>query len=272
MKDKNNSNKKEKIINELKEEINQIKDDIQNETSKNSKISLLRNTKIGLCFLRLITPYVGSALILFYASSLANLTPFKRDMKKEYLNTMKEIDGLGNVKIVEQYNSFKNSSSSFSYFGRWEKQPDGFYTREVKEYSITKINEETLLSIIEGNKISSLDELLGEPIAEKIEKQNNLSETEINKPAHVLAITYTKDKTNPIVVTESVEDNVGTTLLWFFILILIELMPLFYRCEISSFDYKYAIERIKERYPMVDISDLELRLKIKEDNLKRLVR
>ena len=86
------------------------------------------------------------------------------------------------------------------------------------------------------------------------------------------ATIYKKDENDYIMVKEPVDDNIGWTMVYFLLTVLVEIFPAFYRIEVSEFDYDDAVNAIREKYSKVDVEKAKKLLEIKRDNYNRLVK
>ena len=64
----------------------------------------------------------------------------------------------------------------------------------------------------------------------------------------------------------------GFSAIYVLITVFVELLPLFYRSDISKFDYDDAVYKIREKYTKVDVEKVKKLLEIKRDNYNRLVK
>lgn len=256
----------------LKKDIKKLEEDIKNAKTKNQKVKALRGLKYSLRFLQLIAPYAVAAGIGLGAFHALGITPFIRDEHKKYLKSENQFDSLGNVRYEEQYESYKNPVATIAYYGEWKKDDDGLYKREIKKYAAKKIDEETIKEIVTNKEIASLEEILGNPIAIKEEKKNNLTEDELNEKAFLQATTYSEDKDDFILVKESVSDNIKLSIVSIALLVLIELVISVCRRDHSSFNFGDSISDIKARYRLIDTDELYGQLEDKKSEIEKLAR
>ena len=261
---------KEKMLTQFKKDIQQLEEDIKNSKTANRKIHALRGLKITLRTLQLIAPYVLTFSLVLGGFSAIGGTPFVQDSQKKKLETKKVLDSLGNIRYEQQYDEFSDAKGIITYAGKWQKKDDTFYSREIKTYSAAKLNEESIIKIIEEDNITSLEDILGKPISSKIQTQNNLTEEEIKEEPFLEAVIYCESDDDFIIVKESTSENILVTVLWFLVTILLEFIPMYIRYEHSNFDYEYLVERIKEKHPLIDEKELVKKLEIRRSNYNRL--
>lgn len=264
--------KRKEMLLKMKNEIEELKLDINNSKKANLKNNMIRKLKISLRTGQLIAPYVLTAGIIFKIFSLLGYTPFIFDERKKELNIKKDIDNLGNIYYEKQYNDFENSLNTISYVGKWYKESDGLYSRMIKIYSAEKIEEKMITKIINNSDILSLEEVFGTPISTKIETKNNITEEERKNKSFLKSILYSKDSNEFIIIKESLENNISTSILYFLATMLAGALSFIIRSECSSFDFNECINEIKEDYPLIDIEELKLKLKIRQNNYNRLMR
>lgn len=264
--------KMKRMLLELEREIKKIEFDIKHSKISNFKIKTLRKLKISLYAVRVISPYLITGGIVFGSFAAFGQTPFIKDNVKKELEIKKELDSFGNIRYEEQYDEFLNDESTISYVSRWYAQNDGFYFREIKTYSTNGVGENIVNKIVNDLEINSLEDLFGPPIFEKIEKQNNLSKDEIKKEAYLESITYSKKKDNFIVAKESLKNNILATVLWFLITLFVEIFTYAIRNNNSNVDFEEFVKKVKEEYPLINITELSKNLEIKKHNYERLTR
>lgn len=260
-----------KLLLQMKKDIEDLEHKIKFSQFSNLKIKTVRNLKISLRAMQLIAPYVLTAGLIAGGFKLLGGCPFYRDIKQQNLNTMKEFDNLGNIRYEEQYSDFSSASDMLYFYGKWERSDNGFYTRTVEKYKLEKLTEDEIKDLFEKEKVS-LQDILGTPISSFQESNNNVPEEEIEKENYFQAIIYRENEEDYILVRESVSENILITILYICVTGLGELLPLYIRSEVSSFDFENCVSNIKERYQPVDIPTLTKKLKIKRENYDRLMR
>lgn len=263
---------KKKMLLQMKKEIESLEYDIQHSTLANAKIGTIRNLRIGARALQLVAPYVLTAGIVTGGYTLLGDIPFYGgDEWKVYSNVMTEFDNAGNIRYEQQYGSFKNSNNKLFYYTRWEQNEDGFYSRIVQTYSIKKKTYEDIIELF-GQENLKLEDILGNADSTIRETKNNITEEELQAESCIKAIIYSKDENDYIVHKETVGENVLLSVVYVLLTLLCEIIPLKIRSDVSSFDFEYCVDRIKEKYPLVDIDELTKKLEIKRNNYNRLTR
>lgn len=262
---------KKKLLLQMEKEIKELEMQIKHSRITNVKINTLKTLKISLRAGQLIAPFVVTVGITFGIFSIFGGTPFYRNKQKQNLNMMKEFDNLGNIRYEQQYEDYKELKGTISYYSKWMSSTDGFYSRDIKLYSIEDITEETIMKLINENNIGSLEEVLGEPILKKTETKNNLTEDELASDSYLQALMYSELENDYIMVKESIGDNVLLTILWVVITLLAEIIPLWWR-ENSDFDFGDCVSEIRRKHPALDVEELTKKLELRRANYNRLTR
>lgn len=262
-----------KMLYQLEKEIKKLEIDIKYTRLRNLEIRMLRDLKIALRTGQLLAPYTVAFGIIFGIFSFAGNSPFVKDEVKQNLRTKKEFDSLGNVRYVEQYAEFDNDKWTLFHTEKWKDIGDGLYARIIDKYIIdSKMTEEVIAKIVNGNEVSSLEELFGKPDSSYVEKKNNLTEEELNENATLKAIIYLEDINDYAMVRETISDNIGCSVLYLVCGAFTSLMICMVRGSYSSFNYADCVNNIKERYTKLDVETLKKKLEIKKSNYERLTR
>lgn len=263
----------QKLLHELKKEIEKLEKDIKNIRLINLKIEAIKNLKITLRFIQRIAPYIITASLTAGGFKLlGGGLPFYRDNFRNYLRTMNEFDNLGNVRYEQQYNDFENDDNTLYYCSKWQDNEDGFYSRNIEMYKIKELTEEDLINILTKENLE-LSDILGEPISKKIETKNNILEEELEEKDYLQAVIYSINDNDYIVYKETIVDNIVMTCLYILATALFECFPFAIRDGgLSKFNYKMCVEDIKDNYPSVDVQELTKILEIKRSNYDRLIR
>ena len=263
--------KKKKMLLEMRKEITKLENEIKHSKIGNAKVYALRGLKTALRTGQLIAPFTVTAGITIGVFAAFGGTPFYRDDHKQKLEMKKELDSLGNIRYEQQYKEYKNSKSVISYYSKWNFVEDNLYSRDIETYGIGDITEEQILKLI-NEDVESLREVLGEPISKKKETKNNLTEEELQNEPFLQAMIYSKIDDDFIMLKESSGDNIGITLIWVLITVMVELISTIWRSGFSDFDYGNCIQKIKEKHPTIDVEELTKKLEIKRSNYDRLTR
>lgn len=268
-----------KLLIQMKKEIDLLESEIKHSSLVNAKIKAIRNLKITARALQLVAPYALTAGIVAGGFTLLGDIPFYPDDEwKVYSKVMTEFDNVGNIRTEQQYDNFKandntldNSDSMLYYYSEWKKSDNGFYSRTVQTYSIKKKSFEDIMELFKKEDLK-LEDVLGEPSSNIKETKNNLTENEIQEESIIKAVMYNEDKNDYIIHKETVGENIVLSILYLLVTILVELVPLFYRSEHSSFDFSDCVDKIKRKYQLLDIDTLTKKLELKRDNYNRLMR
>lgn len=258
---KNNSSIKsrlsEKELFKMKKEIQELEEKIKNLRISNAKINALKGLKLSLEVGKKIAPVIVTTGLAITTFSLTGTTPFYRDNWKVKLNDMKEFDSKSNIGYEEQYDDYGIAKYIVSYYGKWKSLKDGSYSRDVVVYldvnssggsNYTKVN---ITKLVNENRISALQELLGEPILTKTETKTNLTEEELESDPFLEII-------------ESREYNIESTVE----VLLITAVGgglMFAANNYSLTDFKKNLEN---EYPTVDTKELTRKLKLKKSDYK----
>ena len=260
----------QRVLLQINNDIKLIEEQIANFKSINLKNKVIRNLKISVRFFQRVAPYVLVAGLSFYGFKVLGCGfPFLNSDINQYLRTKKIIDNKGNIIIEGKYRNFLNDSNLMYYYNQWEKIDDEFYKRNILVYELKEIKEDDILALIEKENIS-LGDVLGEPVFNYIEKRNNISKEELNTLGYLQAIIYDIDRNNYIVTTRTINETIAISLAYVAATILLEFIPFLLR-TFSNFDYNYYISEIEKKYPVVDISVLKERIRVKRETYNRLV-
>ena len=272
MNEKSMTSARKSMMEKMEKEVHKLENDLKNSGDANKKIKLLRSLKISLRFGQLIAPYVLTAGITFGAFAALGEVPFYKNYHKKRLETQMTLDSFGNVRYEQQYDSFENRDTIITSYGKWKNESDKFYSRLVKTYELRKVDESVITQLINDNNEDALERLFLEPVSLIIEKQNNLTEEEINKDAYLEARIYSKSEDDFIIVRESLKESLLIGFGWILFTLIPEFITLYLREEHSSFDFNECIDKIKEKYPFIKTDELSKQLEIRKANYDRLKR
>lgn len=268
-----------KLLIQMKQEIDSLESEIKHSSLVNTRIKAIRNLKITARALQLVAPYMVTAGIVAGGFTLLGDIPFyPNDEWKIHSKVMTEFDNAGNIRTEQQYDSFKvngdtvdNSDSMLYYYSKWEKSDGGFYSRTVQTYSIKKKSIEDIMELFKKEDLK-LEDVLGEPSSNIKETKNNLTEDEIQEESIIKAVIYKEDEDDYIIHKETVGENIGLSVLYLLVAALAELAPLWFRSEVSSFDFSDCVDEIKRKHQPLDIDTITKKLELKRDNYDRLMR
>ena len=263
--------KKIEMLNEMKKELEKLEYQQQNIRSVNLKTHALRILKIFIKLSKRLSPYVASVVATYIFLKYINHAPFYMDDVEKKLEIQKEFDSKGNIRYEMQYDDFDKTYNIIKIYGKWNKDNDDYYVRDVRSYYANRVSFKRIESFINENNLT-IESMLGEPFNIKREKRNNLTDEEINSPMYIAAITYTSDESDCIYIKQKAYEDIGDVIEWLvsnfaihFIVSAIEKR----KNRETICDY---IKRIKREYPIVNANELERLIEIKTDNYKRLVK
>ena len=267
-----NNNEKQ----ELKEEIKSLKTNLRKTRARNTKKGIVRSIRVGGKVIEQVIPYLVAAGVLTGAFLFLGDVPYYRNNEKRYHNIRTDMDTYGNVSYEEQYGYFENVSDQLYYFDKWKQNEDGSYSRDVKSYVITKKNYDEVLKIFSKNNIEfsdtkSIEDFLNNPKNISKETKSNLPEEELMKDAYFQISTYDKNKNEYRVAKQSVDDNIGYSIIFTVMLIVLEIaMGRLKRSEYSCIEeeVKLAIGKGYSKYPPENTEELVSVLKLKKEELK----
>lgn len=264
---------KKKMLLQMKKELETLENELKYSKLVNLKISTVKNLKISLRFMQRIAPYVLTAGIMAGGCKLigGGIPFYSGDTFKINSNTMKEFDSLGNIRYEQQYDDYENSSNILYYYSQWQQGNDGFYSRNVETYKLDELTEEEILKLFAKEDLN-LSDVFGEPTSKKRETKNNVTEEELQQKDYLQAIIYNEDENDYIIHKETMGENIAVTVIYLLLTALAELIPLFIRSEISSFDFDDCVREIKRKHPSVGTEELAKKLEIKRSNYDRLTR
>lgn len=269
-----------KMLLQMKKEIESLESEIKHSSLVNARIGAIRNLKISARALQKVAPYVLTAGIVAGGFTLLGNIPFYGgDEWNVYSNVMTEFDNTGNIRKEQQYDTFKddsdntldNSDSMLYYYSKWQKDGDGSYSRTVQTYSIKKKTYEDIIKLFEQENLK-LEDVLGEPSSNIKETRNNLADEELEEESFIKAVIYNEDENDYIIHKETVGENVLISILYVLVTALAELAPLYFRSEISSFDFSDCVDEIKRKHQPLDVETLTKKLELKRDNYNRITR
>lgn len=263
---------KQNFLLQMKEEIDSLEKQLKYFKLINLKMDLIKNAKITARVCQRVAPYVVSAGIVAGAFKLFGIgMPFYPNNEKCYSNKMMEYDDLGNIRYEQQYDEFSHDYNSLSIYSNWQKHEDGWYKRTVTTYKIKVKTYEEVMNLINQDEVE-LENVLGECLSTICETKNNLTEEELNEEPHIKVIMYDKDKNDYIIRKQPIIENVMITIFYVLFTMGVELIPWNYRKKVSSFNYNECVQRIKTKYQHADFEKLKLKLEIRKNNYKRMMR
>ena len=256
------------LVEKLEKDIDDLEKRINDIPKENFKKISIRNLKICGRFMQLIIPYILAAIIPFVGQSLLFDIPFYPEEVHEPKHYMMEVDNRGIESYQSQYEKFSDEKDRLYIYSNWIED-NGKFTRTIKSYSINLDDLDEIKDLINKKEVE-IEELLGSPISNTIEKKNIITEEEKEDSNYIKVIYYYKDKEDYIIVKQPIGENIVYSLLYVLELILCELGVYKFRDEISCFYFPKYYENYMEKYKKTDTKILEKKLEIKKDSYKRL--
>lgn len=254
-----------KEVDRLKFEIKVLEWKIQNYDLISHSNNIIKNLKVYSGIFRSLAPYLLTVGIVTSGFKIVTGTyPFYRDDIKKYSHIKSELDSLGHIKYEQQYDAFDNETNLLYHYSKWY-QKDNKYYRTVDIYEIKKLSEDNIIELLNSKDIN-LESILGKRVSSNIEE--NIYVNENNE--YFEAILYNEDKNDYIVVKEAILKNILCSILYIFVLELIEMVPFVYCNTYSKFDLKKYLNDVESRECNFTKNNLIKLLKIKKQNYERL--
>ena len=253
----------DEVIAKINREIDILENKIDKGIAENRKLHFLRNLKISLITSRRILPYIITGGLTFGMFAFFNRTPFYLDDVKTTEDTLDKF--FPTTTIEETVEEINSDGLIITYYGRWEKDNNGSYIRNVKVYNGSDINKGKLPALRNIN-VHNIDAILGKPINNYVEKKDNITKEEFNEVPSLKSTFYLVDDGSLVPIKETKENNIEDTALWVLATLMAESVPLWYRGNYSSFDYTREVAYAKKQFGPVDLSIDEEKLeKLKEE-------
>lgn len=264
---------KNKFLNDLQKEINDIDYKINHIDNINRKNALKKEFKKFLFYLKISLPYLYTGIFTFSIFSLFGKTPFILDNQKQFLERKTQIDNDGNKEITEQFEKYNYSYKlTIFYYSKWKLQESGSYIREEKVYNLNLYDEKIINNILNNNLENLSMDVFNNPDYSNVTSKMHLTDDELDKNDYIKAIFYDEDKNTFILSKESDVTNFNSTILWIFITLLLEYIPMSIDKKILNDEKDYYIREIENKYPYVKRDELVKILEIKKDNIDCLVK
>lgn len=260
---------KQKLLLEISKDIKSLEKDIKKSSYTNIKINILKNLKLLLSLSKYAVPYLLTIGVITSLFCYINCTPFMLDKYERHIKRKKELDKYGNIRYEDQLEKFDDDINRITYFGKWEPNIDGTYSRIVEMYKLKKLNDEEIINIINSENISLKDVFKTHiPDSKITETKNNLTEEEINKGSFLQATIFSVLEDKICVVEETIKGNIVGTVIYLALLAAICGPKVENSCSKFGCDKK----KIKDDYPNIDSNALKIKLEIKQKNYNRLMR
>jgi len=274
--------KRSEMISSMKKNISSLEEDINHYNFLKFKINALKNFKIFLQVMRMISPwFLSSAVVISIFYTFFGMVPFRKFDTKKMLHSKTEIDNDKKLTIEEQYESFQNDSNQIIYSSRWEKDDDGLYKQNVMTYSlddviknvldiVDDIDIENVYDLFDVLSKSNHSDIFKKPISSKTIKKSDISLDELSKEPSYKAILYSIDNDNVIIQKSSNFDTVLFNIGWILLSILSGVLC--DRLINRNFYFSCKVDEIKDSYSVPDKEQLIKKLSILKDNYNRFTR
>lgn len=248
--------KRKKELAKIENELTNLRTEYEQKNNYNNSQSKKRRKGYINSFTRKTIPYILAIGSMYACFSSSSATPVAVDKVSTNMKYMKNIDSSGKCTITEQEEDFKYKPNIIKYQGPWHyNEETKEYEREVKNYRVSFLNKFLIEDIVEENKIDSLEKIFGEPVIKSIQRTNKVDEKELLAGATIEAIIFGKDKTQVVMVDESIGRNAFTTVL--FIALCIFFRYIIDNTLMENDELKKMLEKVSEKYPYLDLTSLE---------------
>lgn len=260
--------KKEKVLLSLQKDIKRIKYQINHPNLWNAKTKTIKNLKIFSKVCILVTPYILTAGITINAGN-----NIMKEFEQKYVNKQ-DI----NSDFYDNIYKSNNINDMLIYCDKWQISNNG-YERILKIYDNKNIDETVKQILIENNELNCED-IIGNPISYEKEYKLEVSIEELNSSIQLLRVYYSDLNNNINIINETSKSyemnqnsyiflkNIVTIILTFCTESLVALI----KTKLTNSDIISIINKTKNEYPEISISELKKTLKIKEQNYNRLMR
>ena len=250
------------------ESIKELEQKLENAKLYNARQKFLLELNRGFINSKKILPYIIATAVTFSSFSLFYSIPFIKDTRRQNLWYKKEIDSNGNIAVEEQYQKMDNPSE-ISYISEWQKSSDNYYVRNITTYRINALNEQEIEELVLKKDVS-LSSILGEPVMNKVERKNSVSEEELNQKGFIRAIIYDESIDKYAYIEESSSVNNQATLFWIIITACLYGINYAYAINKGNDKIREQLNNINRKYAPLDIEILTRKLEIRNDTLKRM--
>lgn len=238
---KKDINKKDKLFLNMRKNINKLNNELFYFTSDEPRNKTIKNLKIYKEIVKTIIPYLLSASVTLCAFSLINI-PFVRDIKREYISS----------------NNTNYDNFILVIKGETYKDNNGNNVRDISKYIINCNLDEIKKILNEKCDITNLKLISSEVII-----SDKIYETEEN-------IIFYEDYVYSL---ESISSNITLSILYVMLTTMIEIYS--YKLITNNDNYKKLKNRINDinyDYDFPDLNLLKTKIKIYNDNYRRLMK
>ncbi len=264
--------KQQKLLYQLKDEIDTLEKEIKYQKIKNLKISIIRNSKITANTIRAITPYTISLMLVTGGfKAITGGYPFICDNEKKIpASITREIDSLGNINETKKYTTQTQESQEIYLYKNWKYNDiREEYIRNIELYELNNLDEKELENLITLDE-TELTELFGNPEYYSTEAINTLNKEE--KRPYIKIITTKEDNNDYITKKETLTENIIGTVVYLYSLIIAEFTTLLYATVNQKNNYREKNDIVKMNYPYINKEINIKKLEIKKENYNRLTR
>ena len=249
-------------LDEASEMVKGIDKEINNIKGINRKRTAIKGVKVFGRLLKEALPYVVVAGILFGGQSLIIDPPFiKQDvLKKAEYEKVIDISGKITKKLSYVEDGEKDNSNLLVYASKWEKKQDGYYYQTLKEYVFVDQDNITKMYLNLANKevTNKFDGITQKAKSTKYLKKapEDLTPEELAKGDTIFLTYHTHNDDDIIIEAQSDAKNSTGTIIYLVLVAVFSIIILGTRA-VNGFPIKKALKNLKEKYPSIDIKDLE---------------
>ncbi len=145
---------------------------------------------------------IGLTAIILAGGLLTSCTSILS--RKEYEYTRVECTSDGEYYEAKQFKPFdpntnKNLPNSFIYYGKWNLDNNGKYSRDVREYNANKITLDEITTLINDEEIE-IEKELGKPTKEYTQVSEFVTEEELGRDSYFSATVYGKNDDKYVII------------------------------------------------------------------------
>lgn len=256
------------LENKLKDDIDDLKVQIDNEKGTyRQEIRLLKIKKM-LMLLKLSIPYSVSLGVTGLICGVNGHIPFVQDKTKIYAYQKHTIDSNDNERIESQYCEYRDEHNTVTYVGKWQKDNRGKYYRIKKVFTVDNFDDMLLNLVKEDASLQDIEKFTKDEGLERREETSNLTMDEYNAKPYITATIYDRSKDEYRVVKESATVNGFLTVLW----LAFNSYLLFFVNGSRQTYRKYSDEIYENNSEIRKFQLLKSKLMIKKDTYERIKR
>ena len=227
---------KYQLLDDWLKEIKILEYRIKNEKKQNKRILYQKRLHLILLNIRKFIPIIIGVSLSMTISEI--LFSIGIESEKKFLYTKKEINDLGQIAIVSNYQKTNQKTNYIEEYGKWILLPNHQYQRTIKIYHLNMRNytNEQILNII-TKESNILDNLNKDNVYTRTETSSFLSESEINASPKITAYLYQKNTDNFITYQITNKDIRNKIILSSFLSAMITITATVIRNTTTNFDY-----------------------------------